>query len=201
MRFNYFRFYQTFNRLIARSFYLGLGYNLDYHFKIHDLALDTISAEKTLTDHYIYSVENGFNQDKYITSGLVLNALWDSRDHPITPRRGHYANLSMRVNPTFLGSNQASTRVALEYKAFFPMSKSNQNYVLGLFTWQSYLLGGSNLISHCHPSPGICITGLGVDISREGLEERISFIWNPSSDFPYLPVEFYLVLHFECNFS
>ena len=142
MRFNYFRFYQTFNRLIARSFYLGLGYNLDYHFKISDLDLDTSSVEKTFTDHYIYSVTNGFNQDKYITSGLVLNALWDSRDHPITPVRGHYANLSMRVNPAFLGSNQASTRVALEYKAFFPMSKSNRNYVLGFFTWQSYLLGG-----------------------------------------------------------
>ena len=53
-----------------------------------------------------------------------------------------YANLSIRVNPKFLGSSQPSTRLSLEYKAFFPMSKSNRNYVLGFFTWQSYLLGG-----------------------------------------------------------
>lgn len=142
MRFNYVRFYQTFNRLIARSFYLGLGYNLDYHYKIRDEELDTSSMEQTLTDHSIYSVTNGFNQDRYTTSGLVLNSIWDSRDHPITPHHGKYANVSLRVNPKFLGSSQGSTRLSLEYKAFFPMSKSNRNYVLGLFTWQSYLLAG-----------------------------------------------------------
>jgi outer membrane protein assembly factor BamA len=142
MRFNYVRFHQTFNRLVSRSFYLGVGYNLDYHFKIRDITLDTSSLEKTLTDHYVYSVTNGFDQRKYVTSGLVLNALWDSRDHPITPHHGKYANVSIRVNPTFLGSSQASTRLNLEYKTFFPMSKTNRNYVLGLFTWQTYLLGG-----------------------------------------------------------
>ncbi|HSB93117.1 MAG TPA: BamA/TamA family outer membrane protein [Flavitalea sp.] len=142
MRFNYVRLYQTFNRLIGRSFYLGLGYNLDYHYNIRDEDLDTSSIEKTFTDHSIYSITNGFDQHKYVTSGLVLNGMWDSRDHPITPHRGTYANVSIRVNPKFLGSSQSSTRLSLEYKAFFPMSKSNPNYVLGFFTWQSYLLGG-----------------------------------------------------------
>lgn len=142
MRFNYVRLYQTFNRKVSSSIYIGVGYNLDYHFNIKDEDLDTLSAEKKITDHYVYSITNGFSQKKYSTSGVVLNALYDTRDHPISSHSGQYANVSLRVNPKFLGSSEASTRLAVEYKTFFPMSKRNSNYVLGFWTWQSYLLGG-----------------------------------------------------------
>jgi outer membrane protein assembly factor BamA len=142
MRFDYIRLYQTFNRKVSPAFYLGFGYNLDYHFKIKDLGLDTTSTNPVVTDHYIYSVTNGFNQKKYTTSGLVLNTLYDTRDHPISSHRGQYLNLSFRVNPKFLGSNEASSRLAVEYKAFVPLSQRNSHYVLGFWTWQSYLIGG-----------------------------------------------------------
>lgn len=142
MRFNYIRFYQTFNRRVAESIYLGLGYNLDYHFNINDSKLDTLSAEPSLTDHYVFSRTNEFGLKHYLTSGLVFNGVWDSRDHPISSRRGQYANLSFRVNPRFLGSSQLSTRLAIEYKAFIPMNRNKPENVLAFWSWQSYQLGG-----------------------------------------------------------
>lgn len=142
MRFNYVRLYQTANRRVAPSMYIGLGYNLDFHFNIRDSDLDTVSAVRNLTDHFVFSQTNGFSQKRYVTSGIVLNGLWDSRDHPISSRRGQYANLSFRVNPKFLGSAQLSTRLAIEYKAFIPMNRKKPENVLGFWTWQSYQMGG-----------------------------------------------------------
>lgn len=142
MRFNYIRLYQTANKKVAPSLYLGLGYHLDYHFRISDILLDTTSTEKTLTDHYVYSLTNRFPQKKYFTSGLVFNIISDNRDHPISSRSGHYANMSLRINGTWLGSTEGSTRLFLEYRRFISLSRTKPQKVLSFWTWHSYLLGG-----------------------------------------------------------
>lgn len=142
MNFNYVRLHQMAYRNVGRALYLGGGYNLDHHYNIVDKALDTAGNETQFSDHFVYSVNNKFPTKKYTTSGVVLGLLWDSRDNSIFTHSGQYAALNFRVNPTLLGSERASSRLFGEYRAFIPVSKLNQNKVLGFWFWQSILTSG-----------------------------------------------------------
>lgn len=142
MNFNYIRLHQMAYRNVGRALYLGGGYNLDHHYNIVDKALDTTGNETQLSDHFVYSVNNKFPTKKYTTSGIVFGLLWDGRDNSIFTRRGQYAALNFRINPTLLGSEKASSRLFGEYRAFIPVSKRNQNKILGFWFWQSILTSG-----------------------------------------------------------
>ena len=137
MRFNQVRFHQTASWLIQNSFFVGLGYHLDYYYKIKDEKLDT--AARKYTAHYAYSRFYKYDINKYIVSGVSLNLLWDTRDNLVNAYKGHYANINVRFNPTFLGSTRSSTSIYTEWRSFHSVSKKNPRnliafWFLGNFT-------------------------------------------------------------------
>lgn len=142
MKFNYFRLHQLLYRKLGSSFYVGAGFALDHHYKIRDQLLDTTASEPKLTDHYLYSTQNDLPVNKYTTSGLIVGLLWDSRDNSIFTTKGHYIQLYYRANATALGSEQNSTRLFSEYRTFVPVSRHNNNKILGFWFWQSVQLSG-----------------------------------------------------------
>jgi len=144
MRFNYFRFYEKAYRNIAKYFYVGMGLQLDNHFKIRDQQLDLEPPGLRVTDHYTYSIAKGFNPEKYTTFGLSLDFLYDSRDNAINCYNGAYAQLSYRQNLSFLGSSQNSSSLFYDLRKFFVLShRAADKSILAFWNWGQFNTNGN----------------------------------------------------------
>jgi hypothetical protein len=141
MRFNYFRFYESLNKKIAKCLYIGVGINIDAHSKIRDKLLDTLYNSK-ITNHFNYSLRNGFNPYKYNTNGLLVNIIYDSRDNAINTFKGQYAQLSVRSNLIWFGSSAKSTTLFYDYRRYFQLSSDARGHVLAIWSWGQFLSNG-----------------------------------------------------------
>lgn len=155
MDFDYIKFHQTVNYKIAEYFYGGLGYHLDYYNNISDqlLELDTIPVQ--LTPHYLYSNYEDFSTSKYMLSGLSLNVIYDSRDNLMNSYKGYYANINYRYNPTFLGSEQNSSSLWLEFRTYVPLSKKTPRHLIAFWTFGNFQITGNQ--------PYLTLMALGED--------------------------------------
>lgn len=143
MAFDYVRFHQTLLKKHQDTrFFYGIGYHLDYHYKIKDNLLDLSDTATTITSHYAYSVSKGFDPTKYTLSGLSVNVLYDSRDNAVNPYAGRYAFANIRVCPTFLGSSENSTILWLEYRDYIHLSKNRPRHLIGFWTYASFQTSG-----------------------------------------------------------
>lgn len=144
MRFNYFRFYEKAYRNIAKYFYVGMGVQLDNHFKIRDEQLDLDLPGLRVTDHYAYSLAKGFKPEKYTTLGLSLDFLYDSRDNSINCYNGAYAQLSYRQNLSFLGSSQTSSSLFYDLRKYFVLSnRAADKSILAFWSWGQFNTSGN----------------------------------------------------------
>lgn len=140
--FNYVRAHYTALKSVIDNFYLGIGYHIDYHYKIKDLRLDLAAAAPVLTSHYVYSSKAGIDPEKYTSSGTSLNILYDSRDHTVSPYKGSFLQASYRVNSKFLGSSSEYQQLYLETRAFLPLSKTIPRNVLGFWAIGQFITAG-----------------------------------------------------------
>jgi outer membrane protein assembly factor BamA len=131
MKFNHIRFHQTISWRVGRSFFLGVGYHLDWMNKINDLKLDT--ALPLYTSHYLYSKNYGFDEEEYLLSGLSFNGSLDTRDNLVNPYKGIYANINWRLSPKFLGSKKTANILNLEWRSFHGLSASNPRHLLAFW--------------------------------------------------------------------
>ena len=138
--YNYFKFHEVVNRKIAKNVYAGIGYQLDYYWNIVDDSLDIASF--TFTPHYFYSREYGFDADEYILSGFSVNLMYDSRDNLINPYEGYYANINYRINQTWLGSDQNSTSLWLEFRTYVGLSKKIPRHLIAFWLFGDFQLTG-----------------------------------------------------------
>lgn len=144
MRFNYFRFYEKAYRNVAKNFYMGMGIQLDKHFKIQDQQLDIDLPGIRVTDHFAYAVAKGFNPEQYSTVGLSLDFLYDSRDNSINCYQGAYAQLSYRQNLSFLGSSQTSSSLFYDLRKYFVIShRAADKSILAFWTWGQFNTSGN----------------------------------------------------------
>ncbi len=143
MQFQYIRFHETFFKKVQQNFYVGAGIHFDYHFKIKDNLLHLDTVPPIITSHYGYSIENDFNPEEYILSGVSINAMYDSRDNAATPYKGRYALITFRMNPKFLGSSKSSTNLWLEYRDYFNLSKKPQpSHLLAIWIYGNFQTSG-----------------------------------------------------------
>jgi outer membrane protein assembly factor BamA len=142
MDFNLIRFHQIALKQIKPNFYLGLGYHLDLYRDIEDKLLDLEAVPPVITNHYAHSIKYGFDPNKYNLSGLSANAIYDSRDNVANPYSGRYAFLSFRLNPEFLGSDQNSSTLWLEYRDYFRVSKKNPRNLIALWSFAHFSTSG-----------------------------------------------------------
>jgi hypothetical protein len=127
------RLYQVALRKISKNFDAGVGYHLDYHWKIHEI------NEKDLgdTDLKKYGLT-----PKSTSSGLSLNIQHDSRDNGSNTMNGNYANFQYRYNTTILGSNQNWQTVVLDCRKYirFPMNSEN---IIAIWNYDWISFGGN----------------------------------------------------------
>lgn len=140
MKFNFARLYQSVNIKLAKGFYAGIGYNYDGYFKIVDQKLDT--ANSFITSHYAYNTNYGFSTDKYYSSALNMNLIFDSRDNMINTYKGIYAMLSWRGGMKILGNKYSSNLFSFEWRSFHPLSKSNPRHLLAFWLMGNFSKAG-----------------------------------------------------------
>ena len=130
--YTYLRFYHNAVKKVKGLFYLGAGYDLDYHFNI--------SAEGD--SGLLHDIEiNGQEVLKNaVSSGPVLNFLVDTRRNAINPKNGVYIAADYRINPTWLGSTTSWQSLYLDVRRYFPLDKKKYNLIA---VW-SYYWGVTN---------------------------------------------------------
>ncbi len=114
LNYSYWRMHFTALREMADHLYVGIGYHLDYHYKIVDQLLDLDTEEPVITSHYYYSFANSFDPQSYFSSGTSFNVLYDSRDHTMNPYKGSFLQASYRINTEWMGSTQNYQQLYLE---------------------------------------------------------------------------------------
>lgn len=136
------KFHETAYREILANFYAGIGYHLDYFWKIDDVKLNLDTLPLQLTPHFGYSYRHGFNRDNYIISGLSLNMMYDSRDNLINAYEGYFVNISYRINQTWLGSDKNSSTLWLEFRTYIGLSKKNPRHLIAFWAFGDFQISG-----------------------------------------------------------
>jgi outer membrane protein assembly factor BamA len=53
-----------------------------------------------------------------------------------------YVDVGIRVNQTWIGSTKNSTQLTTDVRKYIPLSSTHPQFVLALWNWGSYLMGG-----------------------------------------------------------
>jgi hypothetical protein len=143
--YSYLRFHQAIMRSVARDFYLGLGYDLDYFWNIQEVGLP---AGK-VTDYQRYGLTK-----TSMSSGITLNFLYDSRRNQINPENGGYFNVIYRPNFTFMGSDANWQTLTFDLRRFIKIPGGNSHNVLAIWSYDWFTTGGGNPPYLLLPSTG-----------------------------------------------
>jgi outer membrane protein assembly factor BamA len=133
LEFKQVKLYYTALKEISKKLYVGLGYNLDWHYDIEDLSLNLEAENPIYTSHYAYSTKYGFDPTESLSSALSANILLDSRDHTVNAYSGAYLLASYRLNPMFLGNQKDYQQIYLEARYFKPLSILRARHIIGLW--------------------------------------------------------------------
>jgi len=131
MEFNFIRFNENVLKKIIPNCYVGIGYSLEAYSDITTLD----SNDNFLYPNYnnSYSAANGYDSVSYYSSGFVLNLDYDSRDNPINPYKGIYADVKYYNYRKFFGSSQDWENLYYEFRAFKSITKDH-SYILAFWT-------------------------------------------------------------------
>ena len=99
--------------------------------------------EPVVGPDYAYSLAYGFNPHQGVLSGATLAVLYDSRDSTIDPYRGYYGSANFTVNPTWLGSSQASTNLEAQFRVYAPLDDDVPRNVLGFWLYYRGITSGA----------------------------------------------------------
>jgi outer membrane protein assembly factor BamA len=138
MKFNFLRIYQSASYNIGKGFYAGIGYNLDYFFKIEDERLRLGPSDSLITSHYAYSKYYAFDTKEYYSSALNVNVIYDTRDNMINPFKGYYASISWRGSMKLLGNKNNANFFHLEWRSFHPLSVKNPRHLMAFWLMGSF---------------------------------------------------------------
>ena len=112
-------------RKIDNNFSGGLGYDFDYHWNITEAK--STSGGISDMDKYGFST-------KSVSSGITLNAQYDSRVNSNNPSNAAYVFLELRNNLKALGSDNNWQSMVLDARKYIRTSKKTGN-VLALWSY------------------------------------------------------------------
>lgn len=142
MDFTLIRFYEAVLKRIGDSkFYLGMGYHLDIHTKIKNF-IDEEPEPTFQFSHDQYNLSKGFDTDRYVLSGVTLNAVMENRDVAVSPYERNFAWIQYKINPSFLGSDQSSSTLLLDYRHYFNLNPQRKRNLIGVWGMGNFLVSG-----------------------------------------------------------
>jgi hypothetical protein len=141
MDFDYFRVFETVYREVRPHVYLGAGFRFGEHTNVGP---DENAAPIWENSPYVeYSNQSDFPLESQTSAGASLHLLFDSRDSPINPSRGRYANLNYEMFfQGFLGGT--SSWQLLEYDArIYVRLSADGRHKLAFWNFGSFVTGGT----------------------------------------------------------
>lgn len=133
IKYSYLRICQIIYREIVPNAFVGIGYNLDYHW---NLKIDSVPG-KALKD-----LEKYQKSTHSISSGLSLNLLFDSRKNSVNPNGGYYASIQYRPNLTLLGSDSNWQSLLVDLRTYVKFPASSRN-ILAFWSYNNLTLNGT----------------------------------------------------------
>lgn len=144
MDFRLIRFYEAVMKRIGDSkFFLGAGYHLDIHSKIENFLDEDISSSEFEFSHDRYNEMKGFDTERYTLSGISLNMVMENRDIAISPYEKNFAWIQYKVNPSFLGSDQSSSLLMLDYRHYINLSEKRKRNLIALWGFGNFVVSGN----------------------------------------------------------
>jgi hypothetical protein len=128
VNYDYIRFDESFLKRITPYFYAGIGYNLDYFININTLPPTTVAG----FTGYNYGTAEHTNS---FSSGLTLNALYDSRENPFNPVPGAFANVIFRKNAEVIGSDNNAQSIYIDLRKYVSLTNSNTKNQLAFWAY------------------------------------------------------------------
>ena len=113
-----FRIHQSVLKKVDKNFYAGIGYFLDYHWNVKESG----QPNGEPSDASLYGLA-----PKTISSGPVLNLLFDNRKNSINPKGGFYADVLYRDNLKAVGSDSNWQSLTIDMRKYFRLSPDGRN--------------------------------------------------------------------------
>lgn len=145
LNYNYLKLHEIVSYKLKKNLYAGIGFHLDKYTNIVDKSLqfDSISGDVQYnTPHYFYSDHYGFNPEKYGTTGLSLNFVYDTRDNLINAYKGIFVNVNLKQNMTWLGSDKSSTFLYFDARYYKSLSKKMPRHIIAGWIWGNFMVAG-----------------------------------------------------------
>jgi len=140
IRYTYLKINERIYRKITDHIYVGAGLSFNFYDNIDDNRKN-IPVEET--HNYRYSIRKGYYPFKYNANGILLNFQYNSRDQPNRAFKGIYADVILRTNQGWLGSNHNAVQLKAEFRKYWSLSDTDPENVLAFWHWANYLLSGS----------------------------------------------------------
>ena len=133
MDYSYLRAYQTVLGRVAQGLYAGVGYALDLHWNIRSF---NSRREFSRISGYPYGVDR-----RSVSTGPLVQVLYDNRANAINPMAGLYVNAVLRANMHVLGSDNTYQSLLLEVRRYVHLTPTTDN-VLAFWSYNSLTLSG-----------------------------------------------------------
>jgi hypothetical protein len=133
LKYNLIRIYQTGYLPLTNRFLAGLGYHLNDYYNIVDPNAER-GLPSPLLEYY-----DGRTITRNTSSGLSLNLVFDSRDSPFYATKGYYSTSSLRVFPTWLGSDTDWQSFQTDFRAYTRLGSSGRSiFALWGIAWFTF---------------------------------------------------------------
>ena len=131
------RLYTSIYKNIRPDMYIGIGYDLDYLWNVHE-----VNPPARKTDFERYNVVNNQKANTAFASAPTVSFLYDTRRNSICPSSGEFANVIYRVNRTEIGSSQNWQSLVIDLRKYFPLNRDARQ-LLGFWTYEWLTLDGA----------------------------------------------------------
>ena len=120
MDYSLLRFYQIVYKKVVGNLYGGIGYIVDYRWNISQKGI----KNGTVSDYEKYGLSKSS-----LSSGITINALYDTRDNIINASKGTYVSVQLRNNLQTLGSHSNWFSLIMDARKFIHIKKSSKNVI------------------------------------------------------------------------
>ena len=132
MRYNLLRFSEVAMKQITGDFFLGAGYKLEQHWDISSKEPEDGAS----SDYEAYGATS-----QSTSSGISLNALFDSRDNSVNASKGFYAAIEYYNCEKLMGSNTNWQSIVIDVRKYYKLPASSDN-VIAFWSYDWLVLDG-----------------------------------------------------------
>ena len=122
------RLHQSVLKRVGNAFYAGLGYFMDYRWRIREYDSNTDVSQYGLAK-------------TSMSSGMIATLSYDSRKNSINPEKGLFANIQYRPNMALLGSNTNWQSLTVDIRKYINFPAGSRN-VLAFWNYNWLTVSG-----------------------------------------------------------